>query len=255
MTVMRFNDCQAKRMDSGTEPLIQDNIEEHDRKSWTDIAALYCPRTAVFAVASSLILTLQVLLFFGNRCQRSFSTDFGDLGNIIPFTQHGFVNHLGPSDRTDGWTLEIEWDKSIPRYTGTPNVEVDTAWHELLLATTFNRSGESASFAVGKTYQYSDGNYLMGLEVFHALHCLNRIRKELYHDHYSGDWSEEPPAESVLHKDHCIDYLRQYIQCNADLTPMWAEERYIHRGPLLKPHQPHTCRDFDRLYQWIMNPK
>lgn len=65
-------------MDSDIELLIQDKIEEPDRKSWMDIAALYCPKTAVIAIASSLILTLQVLLFLGHRCQRSFSTDLGN---------------------------------------------------------------------------------------------------------------------------------------------------------------------------------
>lgn len=38
--------------------------------------------------------------------------------------------------------------------------------------TTFNISGDAAKPAVGNTYQYDDGKYAMGLEVFHALHCI-----------------------------------------------------------------------------------
>lgn len=39
----------------------------------------------------------------------------------------------------------------------------------------FNRSGEAAKDAIGKTVSFSDGNYWMGLEVYHALHCLVRM--------------------------------------------------------------------------------
>lgn len=50
--------------------------------------------------------------------------------------------------------------------------------------------------------------------------------------------------------EHCVDYLRQYIQCNADLTPMWTGD--MGGGHLMvKPYTPHTCRDFDQITQWI----
>lgn len=56
-----------------------------------------------------------------------------------------------------------------------------------------------------------------------------------------------------MNSAHCVDYLRQYIQCNADLTPMFWQELWPQRGPLLKPYQTHTCRDFDRLHRWVMD--
>lgn len=37
---------------------------------------------------------------------------------------------------------------------------------------TFNRSGIDAGPSRGQTYRYEDGNYLAGLGVFHALHCV-----------------------------------------------------------------------------------
>ncbi|EME78177.1 uncharacterized protein MYCFIDRAFT_33909, partial [Pseudocercospora fijiensis CIRAD86] len=95
-----------------------------------------------------------------------------------------------------------------------------------------------------------DGNYVMGLEVYHALHCVNAIRMYIFPDNYEF---REKKSETELHKrsiDHCIDYLRQYVQCNADLTPMYAEWLGAYRL-VLKPYATHTCRDFSRIRDWI----
>ncbi|RDI87871.1 Cullin-associated NEDD8-dissociated protein 1, C-terminal part [Venturia inaequalis] len=50
--------------------------------------------------------------------------------------------------------------------------------------------------------------------------------------------------------DHCLDYLRQYVQCNADLTPMYFEN-VDHAGLLLKVETKHTCARFDQIQQWV----
>ncbi|KAJ5689015.1 hypothetical protein N7462_003407 [Penicillium macrosclerotiorum] len=53
-------------------------------------------------------------------------------------------------------------------------------------------------------------------------------------------------------EDHCIDYLRQGIQCSADLTPLGYEwnEDYQVPFPLFK--EKHTCRDFEKIKSWAM---
>jgi hypothetical protein len=51
--------------------------------------------------------------------------------------------------------------------------------------------------------------------------------------------------------DHCIDYIRQTIQCHGDLTPIperwWdsAQRSYSDTGLT------HTCRDFGALRGWM----
>lgn len=53
---------------------------------------------------------------------------------------------------------------------------------------------------------------------------------------------------------HCIDYLRQYVQCHADLTPMTYEFHGGGGGGLrLVPGKMHTCRNFDQIHDWIMD--
>jgi hypothetical protein len=61
-----------------------------------------------------------------------------------------------------------------------------------------------------------------------------------------------------------VDYLRQYVQCNADLTPMYLEDAGKdgltvddpYGAPInlvIRKHIIHTCRDFDKIHEWIMN--
>ncbi|EXJ59215.1 hypothetical protein A1O7_06647 [Cladophialophora yegresii CBS 114405] len=46
----------------------------------------------------------------------------------------------------------------------------------------------------------------------------NRIRMSLDEDYYG---MRDRTAHGVrVHLDHCLDYLRQSIQCSADMTPV-----------------------------------
>jgi hypothetical protein len=59
-------------------------------------------------------------------------------------------------------------------------------------------------------------------------------------------------ADTGCRIDHCIDYLRQGIQCSADLTPLgyeWNEEYQV-PFPLFK--EKHTCRNFEKIKSWAM---
>lgn len=47
---------------------------------------------------------------------------------------------------------------------------------------------------------------------------------------------------------HCINHIRQSLQCNADLTPM--EWRLEGSRIILKTDTRHTCRNFDKIHAW-----
>ncbi|KAJ5279203.1 hypothetical protein N7478_004575 [Penicillium angulare] len=56
----------------------------------------------------------------------------------------------------------------------------------------------------------------------------------------------------MLHVEHCLDYVRQAIMCNSDLTPVpltWYESAQTF-GPDFRTT--HTCRDFEGLLQWSL---
>ena len=50
--------------------------------------------------------------------------------------------------------------------------------------------------------------------------------------------------------DHCIDTLRETLQCNMDLTPVphiWSEAKGMY---LAETQLIHTCRKFGDLVDW-----
>jgi hypothetical protein len=52
--------------------------------------------------------------------------------------------------------------------------------------------------------------------------------------------------------DHCLDYLRQAVQCAGNLTPLtyqYSESRG-RRYPVFGAQ--HTCRDFGKIHEWAM---
>ncbi|KAI5361666.1 Putative mycotoxin biosynthesis protein UstYa [Septoria linicola] len=227
------------------EALLEKSDEHPPVRRWTRATVIIATQTIAIAILLATVALQAVPLSGSDIRRRGFSTDFGNLGDLIPFKQQAFINPLRPT--ADFSALKMEWKEGEPHYTGPPGPEMDEAWDKMLAMTTFNISGDAAKPAVGKTHQYDDGKYAMGFEVFHALHCINNIRMMMYPENYILN---EPKEETELHKAHCLDYLRQYVQCNADLTPFWGDWVPKYRL-VLRPYTPHTCRDWSRLTEWI----
>jgi hypothetical protein len=119
----------------------------------------------------------------------------------------------------------------------------------------------STTGLVDKHAKVDESQYLVTVEVFHQLHCLDYLRHASYaaedgyqHHPNESDWSRGH------HVDHCVDYLRQVIQCHGDLTPI-ALERIPGVPALPLPNPPpykpnfaiqHTCRNFDKIYDFAL---
>jgi len=91
------------------------------------------------------------------------------------------------------------------------------------------------------------GGYLATLDVFHTLHCVNKIRKAYYSDYYHDP---NPLADQQEHFDHCIDLLRQVIMCHGDIslhTYEWIDD---YRWPWPSMRTEHQCRNWDKLMAW-----
>lgn len=102
-------------------------------------------------------------------------------------------------------------------------------------------------------------------DMFHSLHCLNAIRMELDSDYYSKhphshldmdikNSTAFPPNWDRIHMDHCLDQLRQSIQCQGDLSPV---PLYFHKDvPIgLGVGQTHTCRNWESMRGWMDDRK
>lgn len=91
------------------------------------------------------------------------------------------------------------------------------------------------------------GGYLATLDVFHTLHCVNKIRKSYYSDYYHDP---NPLADQQEHFDHCIDLLRQVIMCHGDISLHTYEWKDDYRWPWPSMQTEHQCRNWDKLMLW-----
>ncbi|KAI9163195.1 Oxidase ustYa [Paramyrothecium foliicola] len=97
--------------------------------------------------------------------------------------------------------------------------------------------------------------------VFHQLHCLYSTMDAYYtlldllpggndnEGHKSSEKREQPtdPGWTTEHLNHCWDYLRQTIMCNADVTLEWR--KYNEQVGTGWGYQ-HQCKDWDAIIAW-----
>lgn len=114
------------------------------------------------------------------------------------------------------------------------------------------------------------GSFFAVTHVRHSLHCINYLRKVVYDKWYPtirhenrpnvptfwqhAGWSSFPRdgigTQLMQFPDHCIEILRQTIQCQSDLTPVphvWSEGKQMY---LADTSLEHTCRDNEALIEW-----
>lgn len=101
-------------------------------------------------------------------------------------------------------------------------------------------------------------HYVVTIDVFHQLHCLNMMRKLVYPGIYPMDLTSgsDKSNDTIVHFEHCYEQLRQSLQCHSDVSTIfweWSERRNRYLG---NAHTTHTCKDFEKIRQWgIRNKK
>lgn len=54
--------------------------------------------------------------------------------------------------------------------------------------------------------------------MFHTLHCVNHLRRAYYPEVYFPKTAPKMPDYALMHRDHCIEHVRQYIMCHGDVN-------------------------------------
>ncbi|KAJ7275479.1 hypothetical protein B0H12DRAFT_1087474 [Mycena haematopus] len=136
----------------------------------------------------------------------------------------------------------------LPIYDQPPSDEVDRAWEGLYEFAYSKIPRNQALHLANKTYPIlgEPATYMLALDVFHELHCLDEIRKAMYPDYYP----RTSEGINTKHMHHCISSLRQSIMCTADISTIvwqWSEKSQAakERSDIL-----HTCRDFAKIQEW-----
>lgn len=156
----------------------------------------------------------------------------------------------------------------------SPSKEVDRAWNHIsmegfeAIAVTGNdveKSGKNKSLTVQIPLDSNapEPLFLAQIEVFHLIHCLDTLRKEIWRDHY---FEGEPFEKRRVHTTHCLHMILQSLTCQADVgivthnwvkSEHWDEEDKIKRrgngdkirkNPDFSIHK--KCRNFDALLEW-----
>jgi Mycotoxin biosynthesis protein UstYa len=159
-------------------------------------------------------------------------------------------------------------------FRGDPSPEVDRAWdlvsaegREIILvpATAVLQSNMDPSVSVKAppAWDYGDNAYIAQVDVFHQIHCLNELRKEIdfdyyYRDKYPGGIA---PKEHKWHKKHCLHILLQNLMCHADvdsITHKWIHYTGVsgeNGRPFVEPiadfNVVKQCRNFNGLLAWV----
>lgn len=215
-------------------------------------------------ILSLLFAVISIILYFQPRAtvtcpsqssfDEGFSTDFQDAKPAVSLEERIFDGSLYFNESSQ--LVEMETNPNLPQFVGPPSPEIDLAWHNLLRGRIFTISEQDASAFPGLTTVSNTGKYFMELDMFHSLHCLNSLRRELDREYYSQhggvyQW-KFPQKLDRIHMDHCIDQLRQRLQCSGDLTPtpMYSSNwngSYIS----ISRSATHTCRNFDKIRSWM----
>lgn len=151
------------------------------------------------------------------------------------------------------------YDDQHSIYCRDPSPEVDLAWERvagkgaeivMMDSSDVTKVGKDPRSVVHAPLHWGFGTSAVPIQVdvFHQVHCLNEIRKEMHSDHYYKGSSRT--ALHIAHKKHCLHMLLQNLMCQANvdvITHDWVETT---SRPYADFNIFHQCRDFEALLEW-----
>ncbi|KAF3022016.1 hypothetical protein E8E14_012212 [Neopestalotiopsis sp. 37M] len=184
--------------------------------------------------------------------ETGFETDWSLTRDIIRTKKVKFSGGIQFAE--DGETYMTPSPDGEPTYVGPPSQEIDDAWDVLTRNLTIAVSREEAKAVSDRAmYDKYRGHYSVAVSVLHSLHCINAIRIALDVDYYREKGFLDAWWKR-LHIDHCLNHIRQTVQCHGDLTPIPlipASKNESKKGWITPDFdQYHTCRDFTAIREW-----
>ncbi|KAI4868045.1 hypothetical protein F4820DRAFT_411308 [Hypoxylon rubiginosum] len=155
----------------------------------------------------------------------------------------------------------------VDDYAGPPTPERNEKWKALYYVGETSLSKSEASRIHNKTAAAragTDEDYPIVFTIFHDLHCLDALRLSFgylrdsqwnsTYNPYTLPWPKEfeDGLYSVDHAYHCMNGIRQSLQCHSDVTPQVFQ--YVPERDMIRSNFNvlHTCRNFDAIRQWAL---
>lgn len=240
---------RCKLVDSELEAFLPKEVKpfQDERRSQVTLWKIL---TVIFSFSTFILLGHVIVLKWYNipKCETkgNRTSDFGPVQDFIEYTPVLFSGNVRYF--ANGSTYIPPGTVS---YVGDPSPEIDAAWAELVKARDPIISEEEAKTLWPHNYQdfwhHKKQGYVVGFEVFHSLHCLNSLRKRLSPDYYDIDNSHN------LHRDHCIDQIRQNLMCSVDMTPYGTRYNKAVDHNYADSNVVHMCRNFEKIRQWVFD--
>ncbi len=90
--------------------------------------------------------------------------------------------------------------------------------------------------------------FIVELDVFHQLHCLNALRKLVYPEVFKVNLTAD--SMEITHLEHCYDQLRQALECASDISTIYWEWSDVNKKMLGNLRTTHMCKDFGKIQNW-----
>ncbi|GJN83104.1 hypothetical protein PLIIFM63780_006652 [Purpureocillium lilacinum] len=143
-------------------------------------------------------------------------------------------------------------------FQGWPTDEIDQTWADAYVPGILSTvDPHTASRLPEQTerlpLQGREDEYVVTLDAFHQMHCLDVVRMALYRDRYDKHFYY--PNGTVdyckwLHVDHCLDQVRQALMCQADVSVVYYAWSNITQGMRPRVDNLHTCRNWTKILEW-----
>ncbi|RAK97882.1 oxidase ustYa family protein, partial [Aspergillus ibericus CBS 121593] len=144
-------------------------------------------------------------------------------------------------------------------YRGPPTPEVDAAWEEYwkvwmvgIDEETFQAS--NPQYPEASVRLEESGQYLATLEATHQLHCLYNLFRASYLDVYQDERAEYEKDPRNWHErvDHCVEILRQKLECDRDtglITYNWVRGKKV---PTANFNVQRMCPEWGVMDRWAV---
>lgn len=146
------------------------------------------------------------------------------------------------------------WDTSPPSIWRATGAAADAAWESIgsnmppILITAANILALGKDPAIAVKAPTDNDAYIAGIDVFHHLHCLDKLRREI-----AGKSTPEDATMHSAHISHCIDVLAQALKCSASVDMVTFNWVQGHRMPQPDFSNRKTCRDFEAVRKWTLD--
>ncbi|RFU73230.1 hypothetical protein TARUN_9016 [Trichoderma arundinaceum] len=141
-------------------------------------------------------------------------------------------------------------------FRGPPTKGVDDAWGKYWKVWTFGVDEEvfkaSMPQYTEEAVRLDDGRYLATFEYTHQLHCLYNLLRASYMDSCPAEKAnyEEDPREWHERVDHCVEILRQKLECDRDtglVSYDWVKGK---KEPTANFNVARMCPDWGPVERW-----